>query len=195
MENSKKVIAIVSKALNSTPNGVSFFSIKGYTNAQGEKSNRKINIGTSLKNAKATDVEYLTNLDVKTLKSDMDVELLEEARVKLLEALVNPTQKSKNQSKGQVQAYTKINEAVKFHNETLALYVFGFIERDENGNTKKTILKQGEYKADTRKPLTKAKDLIRKGMKSTKYRQFKVEAQPEQVQYSGGSDTILVEMV
>ena len=195
MENSMKVISIVSKALNSTPNGVSFFSIKGYTNAQGEQSNRVINIGNSLKNAKAKDVEYLKNLDVKTLNSDMDVELLEEARVALLEALVNPSQKSKNQSKAQVQAYTNINDAVKYHNETKALYVFGFIQKDENGNTKKTILKQGEYKADTRKPLTKAKDLIRKGMKSTKYRLFKVEAQPEQVVFSGGSDTIIVEMV
>jgi hypothetical protein len=48
----------------------------------------------------------------------------------------------------------------------LELYVFG-------SKVKKTIVEAVEYGADTRKPLTKAKDELRKLMKSTKYRQFK----------------------
>jgi len=188
----KNLTTLVSNAINGAKNGVSFFSIKGYTNTQGEVTNRVINIGVKYENAKKKDVEFLTNLDVKTLNSEMSISLLEEARVSLLGALISP---NKARSNGQKEAYTHISDAVKFHNETKALYVFGFEVKDKEGNSKKTILVKGEYKADTRKPLTIAKDLIRNKMKSTQYRQFKVEQQPKEVSYSGASETIIVEMV
>ena len=52
------------------------------------------------------------------------------------------------------------------HTDTLELYVFG-------SKVKKTIVEAVDYGADTRSAKTKAKDEIRKLMKSAKYRQFK----------------------
>ena len=52
MKNVKNIIAVVSKALNSTPTGVTYFAVNGYTNQKGEKSNRVINIGAKYSNAK-----------------------------------------------------------------------------------------------------------------------------------------------
>jgi hypothetical protein len=183
---------LVKKALDNSKNGVSFFSIKGYTNDKGEVSNRVINIGVSYQNAKKKDIEFLTNLDVKTLKSDLGVQLLEEARQSLLGALISP---NKTRSEGQINAFTNISDAVKIHNETKALYIFGFEVKDKNGISKKTIIEKGEYKEDTRKPITKAKDFIRTFLKSSQYRQFKVEQQPKEVAYSGANETIIVELV
>ena len=110
----------------------------------------------------------------------------------MLGALISP---NKARSNGQKDAYTHLSNAVKSHNTTNAIYIFGIEVKDKDGNSKKTILSSGEYKEDTRKPLTKAKDLIRNQMKSTQYRQFKVETQPKEVTYSGGTETILLEMV
>jgi hypothetical protein len=67
------------------------------------------------------------------------------------------------------------------HRETNEVYVFGM-------QIKKTVLEEGEYKEDTRKPLTRAKDEIRKQLRSTKYRQFKID-RAEQFKVKG--DTIV----
>lgn len=141
--------------------GCSFVSIV-YENKQNEIQKTLINVGVSYDNAKLKDVEYLKNLDVKTIKSSQNKSTLEEARKALLGALISP---SKAHSEGQKNAYTYLSNGLKVHNETGNLYVVGM-------KVKKEVLVQGEYKADTRRPLTVAKDDIRKGMKSTKYRNY-----------------------
>jgi hypothetical protein len=52
----------------------------------------------------------------------------------------------------------------------------------------KTILSEGEYKEDTRKPLTIAKDVIRRNLRTSKYRQFRIE-KAEQFKIKG--DTLV----
>jgi hypothetical protein len=185
MNNVNRIIAVVSRALNSTPNGVSFFAINGYINSVGEKANYTINIGAKYSNAKKKDIEYVKNLDVSTLDTDMDIELLEKARVQLLSSLENPNAR---QSQAQADAYTKINDAVKIHNESGAIMIYGM-------KVSKNILVEGTYSETKSRPLTIAKNIIRKGMKTTKYRQYKVEVQPEDVSYSGANETIIVEVV
>ncbi|MES2515927.1 MAG: hypothetical protein V4580_17365 [Bacteroidota bacterium] len=141
--------------------GCSFVSIV-YTNAENEVQKTLINVGVSYDNAKLKDIEFLKNLDVKTIKSTQGVGLLEEARKALLGALISP---SKAMSEGQKNAYTYLTNGLKIHNETNELYVVGMV-------VKKEVLVSGDYKADTRKPLTIAKDDIRKEMKSTQYRNY-----------------------
>lgn len=145
----------------STITGVSFVSIV-YKNADNEIQKTLINVGVSYENAKLKDIEYLKDLDIKTIKSSQNQSTLEQARVALLGALISP---SKSRSQGQINAYDYLNNGLKVHKETGALYVVGM-------KVKKEVLVQGEYKADTRKPLTVAKDDIRKTMKSTQYRNY-----------------------
>lgn len=141
--------------------GCSFVSIV-YTNKDGEVQKTLINVGVSYDNAKLKDIEYLKGLDVKTIKSSQNKATLEEARKALLGALISP---SKAHSQGQINAYEYLNNGLKVHKESGKLYVVGM-------KVKKEVLKQGEYKADTRRPLTVAKDDIRKTMKSTQYRNY-----------------------
>jgi hypothetical protein len=84
------------------------------------------------------------------------------AKQELISSLEAP---SKARSEAQKDAYTHINSGLKVHNESGVLYVFGM-------KVSKKVKEAVDYGADTRKPLTKAKDEIRKLMKSAKYRQF-----------------------
>jgi len=182
-----EIVTVVSKALANSPTGVTFFGIKNYRNSQGEISDYTINIGTSFEKAKLKDFEYVSNLDVSTLVTEtISIELLEKAKQALIDALLKP---NKAQSDAQKNAYTHINHAIKVHNETDVIYVFGT-------KVRKATVSKGKYKTVNSAPLTIAKNIIRKGFKSTNYRQFKVEPQETNtVAFSGASETILVEMV
>lgn len=165
-KNNKTMIQILKNLIAlfgslQTITGVSFVSIV-YKNKEDEIQKTLINVGVSYENAKLKDIEYLKELDVKTIKSSQNVSTLEQARVALLGALISP---SKSRSEGQKNAYTYLNNGLKVHNETGKLYVVGM-------KVKKEVLVQGDYKADTRRPLTIAKDDIRKTMKSTQYRNY-----------------------
>lgn len=162
--------------------GVSFVSIKNYTNAKGETSDVLVNVGVSYEKAKEKDYETLSNLDVATLKTDIDNALLEEARLALMKSLVSPEE---NRSNGQKATYTYIGNGIKVHNEWGTVYVNAMA-------VKKTIKESGDYKADTRKPLTKAKDFFRNNiMKSRKYRNYSFD-QFKEVTISG--ETITFEL-
>ena len=146
-------------------NGTRFAAIKGYTNSNGEVSDSVINLGASYTNARAKDIEYLRNLDVKTIESEFEVELLEEARLALLASLIRPNEKRSN---GQKDAYIVINNAIKLHRETLDIFIYAFCE------SKKVII-EGEYKTVNSRPLTLAKNLIKKGFRTAKFRQYRLE--------------------
>ena len=163
------------KELAKIANGVSFVGIN-YTNQQNEKSQYLINVGASLKNAKLKDIDFLKSFDVTSIKEykGLDVEAiaeLDKAKNALLKALISP---NKNRSNGQKNAYTHIVGAIKMHNETNDLFVFGFKQ-------KKTIEILGEYKKtefayEGAKPLTRAKNFIKVHyFKSSKFRQFKID--------------------
>ena len=157
-----KISAIfnIVKKVNNSPTGVSFVSVKEYENKANEISNYLINVGVSLENAKNKDIEYLENLDVKTLETDIDFDLLNEAKIALIKGIKSP---NKNRSNGQKNAYTTITKGVRLHNETNRLHVYGFF-------VKKDILVKGVYKKVNSRPLTIAKNFLRKNMKSTKFR-------------------------
>jgi hypothetical protein len=159
--------------------GVSFVSVT-YVNQQNEKHQTLFNVGVDYERAKQKDIEYLKKLDVSDLNSPIDVELLEEARVELLNSFQVP---SKNRSEGIKNAYTHLSSGLKIHNEKGTLFVYGM-------KVKKTVLEEGDKKEDTRKPLTKAKDEIRKHLKTSQYRQYEIG---RSFQYSLRGDTIMFE--
>jgi hypothetical protein len=169
MEATKTTIALqvinsLSNALAKSPTGVSFVSIKGYTNSYGEVSNNLVNVGASLTSAKYSDIETLQSLDVTALNGDSI--LLEKARVELINSFIAPNE---NRSQGQIDAYTIICKGVKVHNESGEIYVYGL-------RKSKTTLVEGVYPQVNSKPLTLAKNTLRRELKSSKFTQYKLSS-------------------
>lgn len=164
LSNQAETIAdTIKSALNKSLTNVTFCSVKGYVNDEGEKADYLINIGVNYQTAKQKDIKFLTELDITSREWNCPMVDILKAQTELLNSLINPSQA---RSQAQKDAYIHINEALKVHTETLELFVFG-------SKVKKTIVEAVDYGTDTRKPLTKAKDELRKLMKSTQYRQFK----------------------
>jgi hypothetical protein len=159
-----QVIANLTNALAKSPTGVSFVSIKGYTNSYGEVSNNVVNVGASLSNAKTKDIETLQSLDVTALGGDSI--LFEKARVELINSFINPNE---NRSNGQIDAYTIVAKGIKVHNESGEIYVFGL-------RNSKSVLAEGIYPIVNSRPLTIAKNSLKKNLKSSKFTQFKLSA-------------------
>ena len=168
-EAAQLVINLVKKAIEKSPNGVSFVSIREYKNKQGEVSNQTINIGASYDNAKKADIETLEGLDITDQKHSFksSVLMLEQARIELIEGFLKPNE---NISKGQKDAYTHIPNCsgLKVHNTTGLLYLFG-------NRINKTVLVKGEYKTVNSKALTIAKNELRKLLKTDKFVNFALE--------------------
>jgi hypothetical protein len=103
------------------------------------------------------------NLHEHNFKSSLA--LIDEARKELIASLINPDE---NRSGGQINAYTNIVKGIRVHNETGVLYVYGYRERKE-------VLAKGEYKEVKSKPLTIAKNELKKLMRTGKFTQYALE--------------------
>lgn len=164
-----QVIANVKEAIEKSITGVSFMSVKNYTNKSGETANHLINIGIKYASAKAKDIEFLKNMNLNEVIKEnglkSDITLLEEARHALIGSFTKP---DKARSEGQQDAYTVLFEGVKVHNETGVLYIYGYRE-------KKTILIEGTYKTVNSAPLTIAKNELSKLLKTGKFVNFALE--------------------
>lgn len=161
-----QVIALVKKAIASSPTGVSFFSIKNYTNQQGETSNVVINVGINYEKSKLQDIETLRNLDVTTLtEAKSDKVLLEKMKTVLIEAFIKPNE---NISNGQIDAYTPITKGIKVHNETGKLYIYGY-------KVSKKVLVEGVYPTVKSRPDTIAKNELRSLLKTNKFVNYSIE--------------------
>lgn len=165
MEKALNVIATLKKAIDNSVSGVSFVSIRNYTNKYGETSNNLINIGASYEKAKQKDILFLENLNPNNYEFKSPLSLIEEARKELIAAFLKPNE---NRSNGQKDNYTTIFSGVKVHNETGVLYVYGYREN-------KTITQNGNYPIVNSKPLTIAKDELRKLLRTGKFTQYALE--------------------
>jgi hypothetical protein len=164
-DKATKVIITLKKAINNSPNGISFVSINNYTNSANEVSNNLLNIGIKYSNQKAKDIEFLKDLNIYEMNFNSSLIDIEKARIQLIESFIKPNE---NRSQGQIETYTHICEGLKIHNETGLLYVFGY-------RLTKTILSEGEYKEVKSSALTIAKNELRKLLKTSKYKQFQIE--------------------
>lgn len=164
-----QVIKAVKEAVEKSITGVSFVSVKNYTNSKGEVSNNLINIGIKYESAKKKDIAFLNELNIEKAVKEFglksEISLLEQARKDLMVSFIKP---EVNRSNGQKDAYTVIFEGVKVHNTTGVLYLYGYREQ-------KTVIQKGEYKEVNSKPLTIAKDELRKLLKTGKFVNFALE--------------------
>lgn len=148
--------------------GTTFISLKNYTNSNGETSTRTVNIGTIYVNAKKNDrqklVDYVPTNDVFAT-----------AKAEMINSIDNPRKRH--------NPYTKLTPSVSIYSDKLdskgkpnKLYGSIYISGVEVKGSKKVSV-EGEYKADTRSELTKAKDTLRKelNLATGKIRMFKVE--------------------
>ena len=157
-----KVINMAKAAVDKSPTGVSFVSIKGYTNQQGEVADHVFNIGADYMKAKEADIKFLQELDLTKGQWKSDMVTMAKAKAELIQSLTKPDE---TRSQAQADAYTHICKGVKVHNQSGCLYVYG-------NRVNKVIHKQGEYKSINSRPLTIAKDELRKLLKTGKFRQF-----------------------
>jgi hypothetical protein len=157
-----RVIALVRNAVKTSPTGVSFFSIKNYTNKFGEVSNQLINVGINYEKSKQSDITMLNSLDETkmTWKSAM-VDIVK-AKIALIEAFIKPDE---NRSNGQTDAYTTIVSGVRVHNDTGKLYIYGY-------RVSKKVIVEGEYPIVKSSNMTIAKNELRKLCKTDKFVNF-----------------------
>jgi len=160
-----QVIGLVKNAVSNSLTGVTFFSIKNYTNSSNEVSNNLVNVGINYEKSKQQDIEFLRNLDVTKLDAKSNKITLEKARVELILSFEKPNEAI---SEGQKNAYTTIFSGVKVHNETGKLYIYGY-------RVSKTVLIEGEYKTVKSSEMTIAKNELRKLLKTGKFTQFGIE--------------------
>lgn len=143
-----------------------------YTNKKNETSKLLIYVGASYENAKQEDMNqienYLTGNDLAYLASDKYTRQdWNNALAELLNALKNP---DTNRSIGQTDAYINVTEngMVKWCVATQKLYIAGNVVR-------KSVIEEGEYPEVKSKPITIAKNAIRKNyLKSGKIRRYDI---------------------
>lgn len=164
--------------------GCSFATIKGYSNRFGEVANHQINLGASLSGAKVKDLKAMQNTTANKLyfslpnKDTFSYDTFEKAFNELYNSFVrigdkniDGTEKVQgNRSKGQINAYSKINSSLKVHNEKERLYIYAL-------RVNKTIIEKGVYPTTNKQAKTVCKDAIKKAMnfKSGKFTMFIVE--------------------
>jgi hypothetical protein len=168
---------VVTALKNILPKVSGFVTIMEYLNSKGELANHKVNLGFNYANAKLADIETLKAVDVTTLAQtveqggnvhQIDSVILEKARTALINAFIKP---NKARSEGQINAYTNVSNGVRVHNESGDVYVYAL------ANSKEVIV-EGDYSKEDDKvsrALTLAKDILRKGLMTSKFRNFHLE--------------------
>lgn len=162
-----ETINLVKNAVSKSITGVSFFSIKNYTNKVGETSNYLINVGINYTKAKAQDLIFLENLNLDKTELVFKSQLadLKLAKAELIASFIKPDE---NRSNGQIDAYTTLFSGVKVHNETGQLYIYGFKQN-------KTVLVEGVYPKVNSSAKTIAKKELQKHLKTANFVNFAIE--------------------
>lgn len=147
-----------------------FVSIREYTNKLNETSNYLINLGTNYHNAKLADNALLHFLDADDFEVADEIkpfmnQALEALRDASTKNLSNNIEDHTIMSKAQIDMYETLLPNIKIHKEKEIIYLFGM-------QIKKTVITPGEYKTVKSRPLTIAKNAIRKQFATGKYRQF-----------------------
>lgn len=146
-----------------------FISILGYSNKEGDVSNYVININNKYSNKVKKDVGQLKQL-LKDMPKDEANALAYMAATELLNSFLNNGNKetASAQSLAQSAAYTKVNGAIKQHNETGKHYIFGYV-------VSKQVISRAERKPVKSRALTIAKDAIRRTLRTSKYVNFSID--------------------
>jgi len=156
----------------------SFIGVNNYENSYGEVANINLLTGVNIQKAKEKDLETLkslteTDLEDISVSENLPLETLKKALDELIKSseknLSENFEERSNQSKGQADAYIKLNPSVKMHKETMDVFVNGFVNS-------KNVIQEGEYPVKNKREKTKCKDAIKKhcDLRMNKYRQYRV---------------------
>lgn len=155
--------------------GVTFAGIKLYTNASNEVANVVVNLGVDYYKAKLADIETLKNFDIEEFYAKLEKAkvTLKSTKIDILTAvteLLNEYQKpNQNRVDGQKEAYVHITNGVKVHKQTGKVFIYAF-------TVSKKVIVEGVYKEVKSKPVTIAKNELKKHLLRTgKFRQYIVE--------------------
>jgi hypothetical protein len=168
-------------------NGVSFASLRGYfSSTTHETANYLVNLGASLKNAKAKDLAELKKIHlydfyqkniVPRNNPQFTYELLQEAFITVYNSLIENGQKKydgtikvqNRASKVHSNLYQVINSSLKYHPEYERLYIYGLVE-------KKEVIEKGMPNTTNSRPKTILQNILKKGMLHKKFRTFIVQS-------------------
>ena len=156
-------------------NGAKFISMV-YTNKQGEKSKYGILMGANLGNSYQKDLTRVTKMNFK----DVDP-VMEQARLEIMASIQQSLEKGigNNDNYTKKGYYEHVDGNVKEGVDNEKIYIQGFV-------VSKTVIVPGVYKTVNSKPLTIAKNKIRKQLRMGKFREFILEAeQVKEVRISG----------
>ena len=154
----------------------SFVGLKNYTNKNGEISNHVIIANFSYANAVKNDLKALQSAtlnDVETIANTFgfSLDLVNQAIGKLRDRFIkdqNPDKsKHSKASIGQLDAYTKIVDGLKFCHATGEVYIYALSHSKE-------VLVKGEYKTVNSSDLTLCQNAVKKYFEfsTTRFRNF-----------------------
>lgn len=159
-------------------NGAKFVGIKRYVaKTSGEIANHVINANFNYGNAVEKDLTKLyalTENDIKAISENTNVDqtiVLDAINALIISFEKNQNDETKsNQSKAQSDAYINITNSIKLNIESRQLHIYALA-------VSKQIIKKGEYKTVNSRPLTIAKNAVKKycDFTTSKYRNFIID--------------------
>jgi len=152
-----------------------FLTLSGYKSESGEVANYSIVFNMSYENALNRSIQTLKDyVPENELEITAKKELLDSFNKSLEKIKITPVEEIDDNYTHFQDEDGKFIKGVKLHEKTDTLHLYGLIVH-------KKVLTPGTYKEVKSKPLTLAKDKLRKMCSVSKFRQFKIV--PEQLEF------------
>lgn len=158
-----------------------FIAINGYQNKEGAVSNYVVNINCKHGNKVKKDIGQLKAI-IKAIPKMPETALEYMAANILLQAFIDNGNKETASVQSLVQSdlYENINGSVQRHKETGEYYIKGYL-------ISRTVLVAVQKKVVNSKPLTVAKDKLRRNLRTEKYVRFKFSLENFSVTLQGNT--------
>lgn len=159
------ITALKSKLENiNTPTGSTFVGLTYTAKGTGETARYVVNMGVSYKNTVTKSFKSLEEVEVENL-SGLEVEALAEVKASLQNTLDNMEKGLTNDNYTKAATYVAIYDGLKVNVNDGTFEVNGMI-------VSKKVLVEGVYKKVNSRPLTIAKEKLKKNLPVSKYRSF-----------------------
>lgn len=152
-----QIVAAVATRLASGP---SFVGVTYTAKESGEKSRFVLNLGTDYLNLNRKSLEQAEAVEAKT---DLEIQAKAEIVASLKNTLANAEKGLSNDAYTKADTYTPICKGIKAHKTDESFEVCGLV-------VSRKVLIEGVHKPVNSKPLTLAKNAIRKALAISKYR-------------------------
>ena len=145
-----------------------FLTLKGYRSDSGEVADFNIIFHMSYKNALLRSIAVLESvIPNDALEAQAKKECIESFMTSLDKIETTPIEEIEDSYRRFTDSNGQYVKGVKLHEETNTLHLYGLV-------VQKKVLMPGTYKKVNHKPLTVAKDKLRRLCPVSKFRQFKI---------------------